>query len=291
MPDRTSQSMGLPAWLADYHSATRDGGHQVDWDNVGEGYRRTPGQTVTASALAAAGATSLSVDALTYAVPSGTVMNFGAVAPVTATVGVAGTAIDATSVPVAALSGAIPSGTVLNFTGAGKFAVLTAAAAAGATSLTVEALDVALVSTNAATYPGGTKIARATADAAAAATSITVDELPLAIEDNDEAVIVGSGAKFLPSGTACGKLLGDGKVSPRIVTTNPAFCLLLTDAAEDSRTDARTGYGVVRGGVIYENLLPEAAGTPPVLVTAVKTELNANGTGFSFEQYGDSSAP
>jgi hypothetical protein len=75
---------------------------------------------------------------------------------VVAVVGVAGAAQGATSVPVAALSGAIPSGTVLDFGGA-KFARLTAGAAAGATSLTVTALPTALVSTDTARYAGVTQ--------------------------------------------------------------------------------------------------------------------------------------
>ena len=87
---------------------------------------------------------------------------------VRATVGVAGAAQGATTVPVAALSAAIPSGTVLDFGGA-KFARTTAAAAAAATSLTVAALPTALVSGDAATYvpvgamktvPSGTVLGR-----------------------------------------------------------------------------------------------------------------------------------
>jgi len=87
-------------------------------------------------------------------------------------VGVAGAAQGATSVPVAALTGAIPSGTVLDFGGA-KFARLTAAAAAGATSLTVTALVTALVSGDTATYlpagafktvPSGTVLGRTIAE-------------------------------------------------------------------------------------------------------------------------------
>jgi hypothetical protein len=68
-------------------------------------------------------------------------------------VGAAGAAAGAVAVPVAALSGAIPSGTVLDF-GAAKFAVLTAAAAAGAVTLTVRALPTALVSGDTARYAG-----------------------------------------------------------------------------------------------------------------------------------------
>jgi hypothetical protein len=59
----------------------------------------------------------------------------------------------ATSVTVAALSGAIPSGTVLDF-GTNKFARLTANAAAGATSLTVAALPTALAGGETARYAG-----------------------------------------------------------------------------------------------------------------------------------------
>lgn len=49
----------------------------------------------------------------------------------------------ATSLTVAALSGAIPSGTLIDF-GTNKFARLSAAAAAGATTLTVSAIPTAL---------------------------------------------------------------------------------------------------------------------------------------------------
>jgi len=59
----------------------------------------------------------------------------------------------ATSVTVTALSGAIPNGTVLDFGGA-KFARLTAAAAQGATTLTVAALPTALAGAETARYTG-----------------------------------------------------------------------------------------------------------------------------------------
>ena len=60
---------------------------------------------------------------------------------------------NATSVSVKALSGAIPSGTVLSFGGA-KFARLTANAAAAATSLTVAAIPTALAAADTARYVG-----------------------------------------------------------------------------------------------------------------------------------------
>lgn len=173
---------------------------------------------------------------------------------VSVVVGAAGAAAGAVSVPVAALTAAIPSGTTLDFGGA-KFARLTAAAAAGAVALTVAALPTALVSGDTATY-AGTK---------------------------------GSGNKVLKAGTAVGETLsGTGKISPRVATTNPAVGLLASDAVEGEVSAPRSGYGVVVGGVIYENLLPDAVAG--VLPSAIKTELNAAGAskGFLFQTYADS---
>ncbi len=59
----------------------------------------------------------------------------------------------ATSVTVDALSGAIPSGTMLHFNST-EFLITTSAAAAGATALAVEALPVALEDNDTATYTG-----------------------------------------------------------------------------------------------------------------------------------------
>ena len=87
-----------------------------------------------------------------------------------------------------------------------------------------------------------------------------------------------------------GELLGAGKVSPRVVTTNPAVGMLETSALEDDPVAAKSGYGMIVGGRLYENLLPDATGSPKVLASAIKTELAASGTGFSFEQSGDNRA-
>lgn len=74
---------------------------------------------------------------------------------VTVTVGAGGAAIGATSIPLSAgTSGPIPSGTILDFTGAGEFALVTAAVAAGATAIPVEALDAAIEAGDTATYAG-----------------------------------------------------------------------------------------------------------------------------------------
>lgn len=162
------------------------------------------------------------------------------------------TSISATTLNVTALARPLASGTVLDF-GLDEFAVTTAAAAAGATTVPVRAI-------------------------------------PYALEGGEVAVVAGTGAKFLPAGTVIGTLLGSGKASPRIVTTNPAIGLLETNATDDEKApDALSGYGIIVGGVIYENLLPEATGGPPkVLASAVKTELAAAGMGWVWQSYSDS---
>ncbi len=97
------------------------------------------------------------------------------------------------------------------------------------------------------------------------------------------------GKKVVYAGTAVGELLGTGKVSPRVVTTNPAVGIMATTAVQGDLVAALTGYGIIIGGHIYENLLPDATGGPPkTLAAATKTELNTNGYRFSFETYGDS---
>lgn len=96
-----------------------------------------------------------------------------------------------------------------------------------------------------------------------------------------------SGKKVLKAGTVCGELLGTGKISPRVLTTNPAAGILETDAVEGDTTVPASGYGFIRGGAVYEALLPEATGSPRVLAAAVKTELNAAGMGFDFQKWQD----
>lgn len=215
---RTTNDVSSPGFIVDPESIVRGTGRQIDWAHVPESFRSTPG---------------------TNAVAVG--------------VGSAGAAADATAVPVDALSGAIPSGTVLDF-GAKKFARLTAAAAKGATSLTVAALATALVDADTATYAG----------------------------------VAGSGSKTIPAGTVMGTLLGSGKGSPRVASTNPATFVLATDAYEDSTSAALSGYGDIIGGALYENLMPDATGGPPkTLASAIKTELASASTGFAFLTYSD----
>lgn len=63
--------------------------------------------------------------------------------------------------------------------------------------------------------------------------------------------------------------------------------ILETNATENSPTDSLSGYGVIVGGVVYDNLLPDSTGTPKVLPAEYKTELAEVGTGISYVQYQD----
>lgn len=99
-----------------------------------------------------------------------------------------------------------------------------------------------------------------------------------------------TGKKVLPAGTVIGELLGAGKISPRVLTTNPATGLLATTAIEGDRSAALSGYGVIVGGVIYEALLPDSSGSPKVLAAAIKTELGTAGCTFKWELYTDNRA-
>lgn len=167
---------------------------------------------------------------------------------------------------------------------------LAAAAAADAVALTVDPLpyDVPVGTT---LYFGESKeLALTTAHAAAGATSITVQALPAALENDDEARVGRGGRKRVPAGTVMVEL-ASGKLVPRSARpgAETAVGILETDADQDSKTDSLSGYGLILGGVLYENMLPDATGAPKVLPAAYKTELQTAGvgTGFAFRQYED----
>ena len=136
-------------WVADFHTAARN--------------------TITTTASAAVGATSLTVSALASALASGTRLQFG-----TATITLSAAAVDgATTLSVNATTVGLAAGLVLTLPN-GDEVTLKTAAASGATSLTVYPIERKIAS--------GTVItveiwATLTASAAAAATSLTVAPL------------------------------------------------------------------------------------------------------------------
>jgi hypothetical protein len=153
--------------------------------------------------------------------------------------------------------------------------------AQGATSLGVEALPGPIPSGTTLRF-GADEYATSTSAAAEGATSIAVAALVNAIEDGDTALYAGVGLKSLSAGTVMVEISASKKICPRASRpgSETAVGLLASGAHQDSKSDAVTGYGLFVGGVIYQNLLPE--GTPN---GTVKTELNAAGTGFAWEDY------
>lgn len=119
MSRTTYYDEALP-FVANEHSLVRGPGRQIDWDLVPNSFGGDA-VLVKLSANAAADATSISVDAL---------------------------------------SGAIPAGTLLHFGESKEFARVTAAAAAGATSITVEALPAAIEDNDEAYYWPGNEAKR-----------------------------------------------------------------------------------------------------------------------------------
>lgn len=99
-----------------------------------------------------------------------------------------------------------------------------------------------------------------------------------------------TGKKVLPAGTIIGNLLGAGLVSPRVAATNPATGMLVSMAVEGDLSAAKSGYGIYKGGVVYESLLPDAAGSPKTVAAALKTELKAADCTFKFIPYADNRA-
>lgn len=216
MPTRSTTYPSRPGFLVDPHSVRRNSGRQINWALVGERFRETPGQVVKMAAAAAADAVTLTVDALEFAVPAGTLLYFGE---------------------------------------SGEHTRVSANAAAGATSLSVQA-------------PHG------------------------AIEDNDEATITGAGYKHIPAGTPMVEIDASGLMIPRPAGANVAgqttIGLIASDASEDrgpGNTESLSGYGVIIGAVVYEELLP-------VTIDAdARTALLAlPGGGIAFETYEDDRA-
>lgn len=282
-----------PPFVVDGKSIVRNSGRVVDWDSVPESYRAGSSSITAGTTGAEMGATTVPVTAIPKALPAGLALNFGTWEAVTVT-GKAANA-GATTLPVVALAGPLPAGITLEFT-AGLVKVATAAAS-GATNVGVVALGTTAVTGETAVFAGGAKAAVLSANVAAAATasSIPVEALALPIAGGDVAVVNGTGAKTLAAGKVIVELTS-GKIAPRSDRpgSEEAAGILETNAIENDISAALSGYGVIVGGVIYENLLPDATAgaTTGVLPTAYKTEMmgstsSPKSTGFVFEQYLD----
>lgn len=284
-----SGNLMRPGFIADASSINRNGGRQVEFDSLPDSYRAgVVANTITVNdASVLAGEVGITVVALPVDIPAGTFLNFGTYAPVTVTINDASISAGDTSITVVALPGPLPIGTVLDFGGGtnAQIVKLSAAAAAGATTITVAAADGTIANSSTALFSGGTIQAKVTTFAAAGATALVVDELQFGIADASTATFYteGSGPKVVAAGTVMCEL-STGKLFPRSLHpgSEAAVGILETEASEKSN-GVLAGFGLIVGGVLYENLLPDAAGDPLVISSTYKTELEASGTGFSWQ--------
>jgi hypothetical protein len=184
-----------------------------------------------------------------------------------------GRQIDWTKVPASYKNTAgvkvLDAGTVLGVTVDGP--AVPRAAAQTLTSVVV-ASNVATATLNGHGYKVGDKLTIAGASLAYANGQIVV----ASVADANTFTYAATGANATATGT--------------ITAAYSAQCILETVAVEDSASDSKSGYGCLIGGVLFENRLPDASGTPKVLPSAFKSELNAAGLGFAFEQFADSRA-
>lgn len=106
-------------------------------------------------------------------------------------------------------------------------------------------------------------------------------------ENVDSSFAGADGKKVIPAGYRVYEM-EDGKIVPEAMVDgedepiNALIGLIETNAIEDDRSAALSGYGVVVGGVVYTELLPEE------LEAEDLEELAEVGTGFAFETYSDS---
>lgn len=72
-----------------------------------------------------------------------------------------------------------------------------------------------------------------------------------------------------------------------IIATSKAIGILESYAHQNSQVDAKTGYGIIIGGVVFGNQLTDSGEGD---FAAWKTELQSAGTGFAFETYQNTAA-
>jgi hypothetical protein len=269
----TTSTLTAPSWAGDFFNREHllPGGAKL----IAAEFMATDAVIATVGAAgAAAGATSIPVAALSGAIPSGTILNFGSYAPVTVTINDADVNATETSITVTALSGPIPAGTILQFSGAGAgYAKLTADAAAAATTLTVEALPEDIDNAATATFAGGTKQARLTAAAASGATSLTVDELQFALVEDDAATYAGSGSQLssVPSGTAVGRTFVERAAGTGFGVAGASDDEVYLVAFDVTDVSSNNDVELYRyGGIVKENLLPGFTSLAAEVVTKIR---------------------
>ena len=143
-------------------------------------------------------------------------------------------------------------------------------AVGGTVSALVVASNVATVTLEDHGYVVGDVVTVAGSNLAYANISATI----ATVADADTFTYVATGSNATATGT---------------ITARVTAKAILATPAQEGGPDAITGHGALIGGSFYENLLPDATGTPKALPAAYKTELAAAATtGYAFLAYADS---
>lgn len=100
-----------------------------------------------------------------------------------------------------------------------------------------------------------------------------------------------SGEREIPAGTIMFEQ-ADGTIVPRAqadIVNNPghtAAGVLVSNANEDSKTDALTGYGLIKGGILFDNLLPDY-GNADFGTFQTELEDDPSTTGYGWRTFAD----
>lgn len=310
---RTFNNITPRPYVVDAKSLDRTAGYQINWDRVPESFRQGEAAVVTVgSGGASSSDTSVPVSVVFKnghtVIPVGAVLDFGGgkfarlSAPYTS-----GVTITVDALPTALVENdaatwfengdagkkIIRGGTVVCLDGP----TVTVSAAAGSSNVgngtigTVSATSAAKpgVYTLTVVEPGsnagiisvedpqGKTVGDATVGSAA-----TVDGVTFTVADGSTDFAAGDLFTIEVSVSEASK---SGKILPRSTGRGKAIGILEQDAVEDDRSASLTGYGVLAGGVLYENMLPDSVSGE--LPESYKQELAAAGTGFAYQRYQD----
>lgn len=313
MSSRLNHTISRQPYVVDTFSLVRGPGRQINWARIPESYRQGARATVTVgSGGALANATSIPVS-VTFLnggtiIPAGAVIDFGGgkFARVSAPYS-SGANITVDAIPTAVVENDVatyfepgtsgrkqlPAGTVLSLDGPTR--TVSAAAVAGNTGT-------GTIGTVSATFAAEDGVYRLTCDEPAAnlgnfivqapdgtiigdatvGTAATVGGVTFTISDGGTDFAAGDQFTIEVITSQASKSL---QAVPRSLNRGDAIGILEAAALEGDPSASLTGYGVLVGGVINENLLPDAVSGE--INELWKDELNRFGTGFSFHAYAD----
>lgn len=283
-------------------------GRQVDWDLIPDSYRQGAVK-VTAGANAAQNATTMTLNVpVGTTLAKGVVLDFGGGKFARLGQVVVGTGANAAGIVVDALVTAISNGDVAYYGGSGpKFVAAGTIMAELSTGKVIpDKLQTATydaAATAKGTNTGNGVLTLGTPKTLAGVMVGTyrvvfvepVTNLGTFVVEDPNGTVIGEGVVGTAFATQVSFTIADGSTdfvagdsfTIAVTQTDGSKCagLILTDATQGSLTDASTGYGMVIGGVVFENLLPDAVAG--VITAAQKAKLAAIGQGFTYEVYAD----